>query len=240
MRFARKIAKPAQRPHAPHDVVALVDLRSSDRISEVNRLGSARGREDSHFFLQSIAELVFLLFQVETCLQIQPEPLRCPEVARETKCGIRRYPPRSVHDLIDPPRWNAYVPGQSILRDPEPLEKIDAQYLAWVNRTQLSALHAHSSVVVDYLDVVGVSILPTEADAPLLVDTNAVLASSLAFQLLKAIARWDSEVVQPVRCVHHHKFSQHHAPQCRWKRSHGLSLKQPLSPFVSEALYHLE
>lgn len=94
-------------------------------------------------------------------------------------------------------------------------------------------------MVVDDQDIVGVSIFPAEADTPLLVDSNAILPGSFACQLLQTIARWDSEVVQLFCCVNHYKFSQHYAPQSRWKRSHRLSLEQTRGPLVSEALYHL-
>ncbi len=49
-----------------------------------------------------------------------------------------------------------------------------------------------SLVVVDYLDVSCVSIRPFEANAPLIVDTNAVLALPITLQSLKLVSRRDS------------------------------------------------
>jgi hypothetical protein len=44
-------------------------------------------------------------------------------------------------------------------------------------------------VVINDLDFHGVTILPNETDSPLIVDSNAVLSSSVALQLLQPV-RW--------------------------------------------------
>src|SRR5437870_1958893 len=55
---------------------------------------------------------------------------------------------------------------------------------------------AISSVIVDNLDVVRVSVLPAKADAPLVVDANAVLTLSAAAQRLEPIAGRDGQVLK--------------------------------------------
>jgi len=45
-------------------------------------------------------------------------------------------------------------------------------------------------MVVDDLDIFGVRAGPSETDAPLRVDSNAVLASTVAFQSFEPVARW--------------------------------------------------
>jgi hypothetical protein len=51
-------------------------------------------------------------------------------------------------------------------------------------------------MVIYYLNIFRSRLLPTEADAPLIVDTNAVLAGSVTSQRLKAIPGWHPQVLQ--------------------------------------------
>jgi hypothetical protein len=57
------------------------------------------------------------------------------------------------------------------------------------------------SVVVDDLHILCTCIGPTEADPPLLVDSDAVLAFPVSFQLLQTVAGWDPEVIQVLGSV---------------------------------------
>jgi hypothetical protein len=52
------------------------------------------------------------------------------------------------------------------------------------------------SVVVDDLDIVGIASLPSEADAPLVVDANAVLAPAVALERLPLIAGRGRQVLE--------------------------------------------
>jgi len=51
-------------------------------------------------------------------------------------------------------------------------------------------------VVVDELDIISTSITPHEADPPLVVHTDAVLASAVPAQRLETVSRWDAEVIE--------------------------------------------
>ncbi len=51
-------------------------------------------------------------------------------------------------------------------------------------------------MVIDDFDIVRVSPSPDKADAPALVDADAVLTSSIADKLLKTISRWNPQVVE--------------------------------------------
>ena len=51
-------------------------------------------------------------------------------------------------------------------------------------------------MVIHYLHIVSISVTPDKADAPLIVDPNAVLASSIAFQGFQTIARRGREVAK--------------------------------------------
>jgi hypothetical protein len=64
-------------------------------------------------------------------------------------------------------------------------------------------------VVVGDLDIVRVAVLPPKADAPLIVDVNAVLPGSIPFELLQAIARRDAQVVEQLCSVDEPELPQH-------------------------------
>lgn len=51
-------------------------------------------------------------------------------------------------------------------------------------------------MVIDDLHVVGIAILPVEADTPLLVDPDAVLSPSIPFQGFEAVTRRYPQIVQ--------------------------------------------
>jgi hypothetical protein len=56
-------------------------------------------------------------------------------------------------------------------------------------------------VVVDELDIIRTSFMPGEAESPLGVDPNAVLATSIASQSLEPVTRWDAQVFDIGCCV---------------------------------------
>jgi len=47
-------------------------------------------------------------------------------------------------------------------------------------------------VVVDEFDIIRTSFMPGEAESPLGVDPNAVLATSITSQSLEPVTRWDA------------------------------------------------
>ncbi len=48
------------------------------------------------------------------------------------------------------------------------------------------------AMIIDDFNIVGMTCLPSEADAPLLIDPDAILSSSIAGQLFQTVARWNS------------------------------------------------
>lgn len=99
-----------------------------------------------------------------------------------------------MNNLVNPSRGDAYVLGDSILRDPHWLEEIVKQDLAGVDRRKFSSSHKSVLMVVNDLDIMGVAILPTEANAPLVIDTDTVLAAPPTSELLQSIARRYSQI----------------------------------------------
>ena len=90
-------------------------------------------------------------------------------------------------------------------------------------------------MIVDILDVVGIAITPSKADAPLSVDSDAVLAGAVPSQLLQAIPEWRSQVLEGVGCVQHNKLPQHGVLKRRRKPPHRLPAEETLRVPVREA-----
>jgi hypothetical protein len=63
-------------------------------------------------------------------------------------------------------------------------------------------------MIVNYFNLVRIVFLPAEADAPLVVDPNAPLATTAAFERLQSVAGKCGQVSQPLGIVQHTQFAQ--------------------------------
>ncbi len=90
-----------------------------------------------------------------------------------------------MDDLIDSSRRNADIVRQTILRNLERLQKILEQHFAGMNRQQFAACYRVTSVIVDDLDRMRVSIDPSKANTPLIIHANTVLAAAITSELLQ-------------------------------------------------------
>src|SRR2546430_5958004 len=66
-----------------------------------------------------------------------------------------------------------------------------------------------SSMVVNDLDLMGITLLPSEADAPLIVDPNTVLPSALPSKLLEPVPRRDTQIIESLSGINDDKLAQH-------------------------------
>jgi len=93
-------------------------------------------------------------------------------------------------------------------------------------------------MVIDDLDIVSVPFIPSETDAPLIVDANAPLSFSIPSQFLKPVARWDKEKIMAGSAVNQGQFSKCGFLNIPWQ-SRG---KEPVEYFqgflASECLDH--
>jgi hypothetical protein len=64
-------------------------------------------------------------------------------------------------------------------------------------------------VVINNLDLKGVAVAPPKTDPPLVVDTNAMLAGAIAFELLQAVTGRDAEVFELLGGVHDAELPEH-------------------------------
>ena len=93
-------------------------------------------------------------------------------------------------------------------------------------------------MIVNDLDLMRIAVLPSEADAPLIVDPNTVLPSALPSQLLQSIPRRDAQIIEGFRGIDDNQLSQHGAPEVARVSADPLPLEQPLGVPIAEALDH--
>jgi len=93
-------------------------------------------------------------------------------------------------------------------------------------------------VVIDNDDVKRIPILPAKADAPLIVDANAVLTGAVAFELLQTVAGRDAEVFELLRGINQREFAQHQTLELAGKATHKFATEQSLAVPIGETLDH--
>jgi hypothetical protein len=92
-------------------------------------------------------------------------------------------------------------------------------------------------MVVNDLDFVGVSSAPGKADAPLIIDANAVLPLSIPFQALEAISR-QCRKRSDISCgIENVQFAKRRALD-RLESANRLPLKKALGIRAAEGPYH--
>ena len=93
-------------------------------------------------------------------------------------------------------------------------------------------------MVVRDLDVMGVAPDPAEADAPLIIDPDAVLTGTVASQLFETVSGRRPEILKPHRRVELAQLSQGHPLNVGPKLPDRLALEEPLGVLVTEAPNH--
>lgn len=93
-------------------------------------------------------------------------------------------------------------------------------------------------MVVDDLDVEGVGGAPDEADAPLIVDAGAVLASTIALERLEAIAGRYAQVGEGVGRIEDDEFPKRNALKAGWQTTRAATLKERFRVGVAEGADH--
>lgn len=93
-------------------------------------------------------------------------------------------------------------------------------------------------MVVRDLDLVSVAVLPDEAHAPLLIDSDAVLTHPIAAELLQAVSGWVSQVADCSCVVDHPQLPQSDALDVTRQPSRALPSEHPLSLTIGERPDH--
>ena len=94
-------------------------------------------------------------------------------------------------------------------------------------------------MVVNDLDIMGVAILPTEANTPLVIDTDTVLAAPSSSELLQSITRRYSQIGQCLGRVQSDELSQHGSEKICRKTSDWFAIEQAFRGPIGEAFDHL-
>src|ERR1039458_7854213 len=70
----------------------------------------------------------------------------------------------------------------------------------WIGSSRFDGFILISSrvlVVIHYLNVMRIAVTPGEADAPLVIDSNAIRPSAIALQQLELVSRRHAKILQP-------------------------------------------
>lgn len=128
-------------------------------------------------------------------LKIEPELRFHVEKTPEPEGGIGRDAAPAMDNFIDAPGGDANILGQPILADSHRFQKFRQKDFTGVNGGKIALGHGLTSLmVIDDLDVIRIAAFPDKADAPLLIDSDAVLPFTVMMQRLQIVGRGDAHV----------------------------------------------
>lgn len=93
-------------------------------------------------------------------------------------------------------------------------------------------------MVIDNLDVVGIAIAPRKADAPTVIDPNAILSRSIPCHLLQAIGRGNLQIGEDMCVVEHTQFPQGNLLDVRRQPAGALAGEDLLGLAIFEGFDH--
>jgi len=145
--------------------------------------------QDLHFSIDTIAKLTLSDFQVVTDLHAEPDSCAGAEIASQAHGGIHRDCALAVDDLADANGSDANIMRQAILSQTERLHEVLEQDFTGMDWGEC-VVHSHLPLrmIINDFDISCLIVNPLEADAPLVIDANAILTGSFALELLETIA----------------------------------------------------
>src|SRR6056297_1213500 len=149
-------------------------------------------------------------------LQIQPRLRIGTEVPSKPERSVGSNRALAVNNLVDPPGRNADRLGQRVLAEPERAHKIFQQDFARMDGFDIALVHDSCLVVVRNFDVIRMPFPPEETDAPLIVDSNAVLARPVAFEAFQPISGRNAQKVKLGCGVELQQLAQRGSADVRW------------------------
>lgn len=148
-------------------------------------------------FVDLCADYAFGDSEIEIALKSEPKLGRNTKVFAQSQRGVGSDSAFPVHNSADAAGWNSDFPGESIDTDVHWLHELLEKNLSGMDRVkQFFVRHRSSLMIVDDLDVVSVAIFPNEANAPLIINANAMLTLAVASQRFQAVARGSQQVPQ--------------------------------------------
>jgi hypothetical protein len=94
-------------------------------------------------------------------------------------------------------------------------------------------------MVVDDRDVECISVTPTKAYAPLIIDPNAVIAGTITTELLQPISRRDPQIVKLFTRVKLDELASRHALHLQRPSPYSNTAEHSLRILVGEGLDHM-
>lgn len=143
-----------------------------------------------------------------------------------------------MDDLVDASGRDSDLNGETMLSQAQWCEELFLEDLAWMEGLVDCGHGMPLSVVVDDLHVLWTCVGPAEADSPLLVDSNAVLAFPISFQLLQTVVGWDLQIVQVLGGVEKQRLPVSRSLQLRTKQLGAFPCPNPFRLFVGEGSEH--
>ena len=92
-------------------------------------------------------------------------------------------------------------------------------------------------MIIDDLHLVSVTLSPLETDAPLIVNSDAVLTPTVTMKFLQTIAGRDAQVLQRLRVVQHYELAPRGVLDAL-KAWTALAVEERFRVFAPERLYH--
>jgi hypothetical protein len=133
--------------------------------------------------------------EVIPALEIHPKAIGCAEGSRESQRRVGGDRTLAVDDLVDASSGHGDGLREAVLGDAHRGQEFLEEDLSGVDRVVCGSHDVSPLVVVSDLDVGGSGRGPGEADAPLVVDADAVLSLAVAVELFETVAGRDPQVV---------------------------------------------
>jgi hypothetical protein len=93
-------------------------------------------------------------------------------------------------------------------------------------------------MVVHDLHFLSIAVAPNKANSIALVDSNAVLSSSITAQLLQAVSRRHSQVAKTLHSIQQQELPKRCPPEIAWDGSASFAAEELSGLFVAEAPDH--
>jgi hypothetical protein len=160
------------------------------------------GHASVNLLVNLCADHAFGDSEIEIGLKSEPKLGRNTEVFTQSQRSVGSDSTFPVHNSADAAGWNSDFPGESVDADVHWFHELFEENLSRMDRVkQFFARHKSSLMIVDDLDVVSVAIFPNEANAPLIINANAMLALAVASQRFQAVARGSQQGSQRSRTI---------------------------------------
>ena len=176
-------------------------------------------------------------FKIVVALQAQPEFWTDAEEAGEAVGGVGGDGAALMHQSGNAAVRNAGGDGELVLRDTQGHDEFLPENLAGMDIAE-GLFHGSGSMVIHDLHVAGVPVLPAEADTPLVIDANAVLAGAAALEGFQPVRGWNAQVSESAGVVEHTEFAAGGVLNTGREPAGGLPLPNPLCLGTVEVLNH--